>query len=67
LLEQVSKTRIPLRVTKHGQPIADVVPVPVRHDANDANWLGSLAGTMTIVGDVVSRVIDLNDIEALKD
>ena len=64
LLEQVNKTKKPLRVTRRGKPIADVVPpaeTPKRH------WLGSMAGTFEITGDIISPVIDLEDIEALHD
>jgi hypothetical protein len=32
-----------------------------------ANRLGRMKGTVEIVGDIVSPVIDLEDIEALKD
>jgi len=64
LLDQVNKTKIPIRVTKRGKAIAEVYPA-----APDAgrDWIGSMVGKMEIVGDIVSPVIDLNDIEALKD
>lgn len=32
-----------------------------------ANWLGRMKGTIEIMGDIASPVIDLEDIEALKD
>ena len=63
LLDQVNKTKHPLRVTKRGKAIADVVPpaaVPER------NWMGSMAGRMKIKGDILSPVIDITEIEALK-
>ncbi len=65
LLEQVNKTKKPLRVTRRGKPIADVVPPADR--PGEREWLGWMAGTAKIVGDVVSPVIDLDDIEALRD
>ena len=65
LLEQVRKTKKPIRITRYGKPVAEVVPAgPV---ANKRSWLGSMAGTAEIMGDIVSPVIDLNDIEALRD
>ena len=65
LLDQVNKTKTPLRVTRRGKPVADVVPVEV--EAEGGGWMGSLAGIMKITGDIVSPVIELDDIEALKD
>ncbi len=65
LLEQVRKTKKPLRITRYGKPVADVVPAAPA--ALERNWLGSMAGTAEILGDIVSPVIDLNDIEALRD
>jgi len=65
LLEQVRKTKKPIRITRFGKPVAEVVPAgPVE---KTGSWLGSMAGKMEIVGDIVSPVIDLNDIEALRD
>ena len=55
LLDQVRKTKKPIRVTRFGKPVADVVPpAPV---VGPADWLGSLADTMEILGDIVSPVI----------
>jgi len=65
LLEQVRKTKKPIRITRFGKPVAEVVPPsPTKQKAD---WLGSMKGTFEIVGDIVSPVIDLNDIEALRD
>jgi len=65
LLEQVRKTKKPIRITRYGKPVADVVPAAPAPQKR--SWLGSMAGKMEIVGDIVSPVIDLNDIEALRD
>ena len=54
ILEQVRKTRKPVRVTRFGEPVAEVVP-PSPHK-RPANWLGCMAGTARIVGDIVSPV-----------
>lgn len=65
LLEQVNKTKKPLRITRHGKPVADVVPaVPI---VDRAALFGSMRNSIKILGDIVSPVIDLDDIEALRD
>jgi len=64
LLEEVSKTKTPLRVTRRGQAIADVIPAS--SDVEERNWMGSMSGSMEITGDVLSPVIEIQEIEALK-
>jgi len=64
LIEQVQKTRQPLRITRHGRPVAEVIPAgPDRK----RKFLGDMKGTAKIVGDVVAPVIDVDDIEAYRD
>jgi prevent-host-death family protein len=64
LIERVHKTRQPLRITRHGRPVAEVIPSgPDRK----RKFLGDMIGTAEIVGDIVSPVIDLEDIEAYRD
>jgi prevent-host-death family protein len=64
LLEEVQKTRKPIRVTRFGRPVADIVPI-----ASDpqTDWIGSMKGTVEILGDVVSPANDESDWEALRD
>ncbi len=64
LLEEVQKTKIPLRVTRRGKAIADVIPAAPETEERD--WLGSMSGSIEITGDTVSPVIEIHDIEALK-
>ncbi len=64
LLEEVSKTKTPLRVTRRGKAIADVIPTS--SEAEERSWIGSMSGSIDIVGDIVSPVIDIEAIEALK-
>lgn len=64
LLEEVSKTRTPLRVTRRGKALADVIPAS--SEAEERSWIGSMSGSIDIVGDIVSPVIDIEAIEALK-
>ncbi len=65
LLEQVRKTKKPIRVTRFGEPVAEVVPPGPA--VAEADWLGSMADTMEIVGDIVSPVIEETEWEALRD
>ncbi len=62
VLDQVGKTGRPVRITRFGKPVADVVPPgpPERPD----NWLGCMVGTATIVGDITAASEDLVDWEA---
>jgi prevent-host-death family protein len=65
ILDQVEKTKSPVRITRHGKPVADVVPtVP---DVDRAALFGCMRDSIQILGDIVSPVIDLDEIEALRD
>ncbi len=64
MLEQVRKTKKPIRITRRGQPVAEIVPPSA---AKQKNWLGSMKGTGEILGDIVSPVIALNDFEVMRD
>jgi prevent-host-death family protein len=63
-LERVRRTGRPLRVTRFGKPIADVVPAAPEERRRD--WLGSLRGTLEIRGDVVGPTGDLVKWDALE-
>jgi prevent-host-death family protein len=63
LLEEVRKTKKPVRVTRFGKPVADVVPPSV---AAPADWIGSMKDTIKILGDIVSPAADEDDWEALR-
>jgi len=64
VLERVRKTRKPVLVTRFGVPVAEVVPpsAPER----PAGWLGALAGTGRIVGDIVAPATEVEDWEVLR-
>jgi prevent-host-death family protein len=64
LLEDVDKTKISLLVTRRGRPIAEVIPTSPNME--ERTWLGSMSDSMEITGDVVSPVIEIQEIEALK-
>jgi prevent-host-death family protein len=61
-LERVRRTGRPLRITRFGKPVADIVPAapePARE-----GWLGSMRGTAEIVGDITAPSSELVDWEA---
>ena len=64
VLERVRKTRKPILVTRFGEPVAEVVPpAPTK---TRGSWLGSMAGTATIRGDVVGPVTTEKEWDALR-
>jgi prevent-host-death family protein len=65
ILENVEKTKQPIRITRHGKPVAEVIPSKPVMDR--AAWIGSMKDSIQILGDIVSPVIDLDEIEALRD
>jgi prevent-host-death family protein len=64
LLDQVQKTKKPIRITRHGKPVAEVVPLT---PARSSDWMGSMKGRMEILGDIVSPASSPNDWEVLRD
>ena len=62
ILEEVRKTRKPVRVTRFGKPVADVVP-PSPGKAT-GRQLGSMVGTGKIIGDIVGPTGSWDDWEA---
>ena len=63
VLERVRKTRKPIRVTRFGEPVAEVVPPSAK--PKKKSWIGSMAGTMQIHGDIVAPASDEEDWEVL--
>jgi prevent-host-death family protein len=53
VLEEVRRTGAPVRITRFGRPVAEVVPyrAPKR-----ASWLGCMADSGEILGDIVGPV-----------
>ena len=64
VLERVRKTRKSIIVTRFGEPVAEVVPPPA--GKHKGGWLGSMAGTARIKGDIVSPAGDAGDWQVLK-
>jgi prevent-host-death family protein len=65
ILEEVRKTRKPIRVTRFGKPVAEVVP-PSPQKATRRR-LGCMVGTGAILGDIVGPTGSLQDWEAGRD
>lgn len=52
LMDEVSKTKNPIIITKRGKPVAKLVPVEsVQH-----GFFGCMKGSVRIVGDIVSPI-----------
>jgi prevent-host-death family protein len=62
ILEEVRKTRRPIRVTRFGKPVAEVIPPSP--EERPKTWLGCMAGSMKIVGDIVGPTGSFDDWEA---
>ncbi|MBW2429598.1 MAG: type II toxin-antitoxin system Phd/YefM family antitoxin [Deltaproteobacteria bacterium] len=65
LLGDVKKTGKSILVTRKGEPIALVTPPPPPPKPD--RWLGCMAETVKITGDIISPVFDEEEWEALKD
>jgi prevent-host-death family protein len=64
VLERVRKTGEVVVVTRFGEPVAEIVPP--QSSRKPKHWVGSLAGTGQINGDIVSPAGDEDDWEALR-
>lgn len=64
VLERVRRTGKPVRVTRFGKPVADIVPPhpPTR----STDWVGAMRGKGEIVGDVVAPAGDPRDWDAVE-
>jgi antitoxin (DNA-binding transcriptional repressor) of toxin-antitoxin stability system len=63
VLERVRQTRQAVLVTRFGRPVAEIIPPPP--PAPSKNWLGSLAHTGRLKGDIVTPASEEDDWEAL--
>ena len=59
VMDEVQKTGEPVLITKHGKPVAKLVPAPTPSD----DIFGYMAGKVKIVGDIVSPIIPEEDWE----
>ena len=63
VLDRVQHTGISIQVTRRGRPIAEVRPTVA---APSADWLGCMASSGTITGDLVPPVAGADEWEALR-
>ena len=63
VMERVRRTGRPVRVTRYGRPVADVVPAAPA--AREKRALGFLKDATTISGDLMAPVADVRDWDAL--
>ena len=64
ILEQVRKTRTPIRVTRFGEPVAEVVPPSP--EKSTGLRLGCMSGTGRIMGDIVGSISDESEWDAAR-
>jgi prevent-host-death family protein len=57
VMDEVQAKRVTVVITKHGKPVAKLVPVETKND----DLFGFLRGKVTIVGDVVSPALTLEE------
>ena len=55
LMDEVARTGQPVVITKHGRPVAQLVPVP----AERTSLFGYMKNTVTIKGDIVAPTGEL--------
>ena len=65
VLERVRSTKKPIRVTRFGKPVAEVVPPTSVEERS--SWIGSMKNSMRIKGDIVSPATNEDDWEVPRD
>src|ERR1700687_1467929 len=65
VLERVRSTKKPIRVTRFGKPVAEIVPPTSIEERS--SWIGSMKNSMRITGDIVSPATDEDEWEVLRD
>lgn len=63
MIEQIEKTKQPIRITRRGKVVAEVGPAK---PTDDRSWIGSMKETK-ILGDIISPAADEDEWEALRD
>jgi antitoxin (DNA-binding transcriptional repressor) of toxin-antitoxin stability system len=56
-LAEVRRTRVPVRVTRFGKPVADIVPPQEKHRKS---WLGCMRDESELIGDLVDTELWAN-------
>ena len=65
VLERVHKTKRPICITRHGKPLAEVIPASSVQERSA--WIGSMKDSVEIIGDIISPVNEESEWEALRD
>ncbi len=52
LMDEVKQKHISITITKHGKPVAKLVPI----EESEEDFFGCLKGTVTIQGDIVAPI-----------
>jgi prevent-host-death family protein len=65
VLEQVRRSKKPIRITRFGKPVADVIPPPAK--VRRGGWLGSMKGRMEILGDIGAPIVGPSEWEVLRE
>jgi prevent-host-death family protein len=63
-LERVRRTGRPLRITRFGRPLADVVPA--QPESSTGGWLGAMQGRGRVTGDLIEPVTEAAEWHALR-
>ena len=64
LLDRVKRTGKPILVTRRGEAIAKIIPLPELD--RPLRWLGALMSSGEIIGEIVAPASDESEWEALK-
>ena len=64
VVQRVKRTGRPILITRFGEPMAEVVP-PSRRASKGA-WLGSMQGSVEVLGDEIGPALDANRWHALR-
>ena len=65
LLEEVRRTKAPIRVTRFGKAVAEIVPASTVVDREA--WIASMKGSFKILGDIIEPASEEGEWEALRD
>jgi prevent-host-death family protein len=64
ILKQVRQTGEPVRITRSGKTIAEVLPISAKKRKRRTTWLGCLVGTARIADDIGDPTADQSGREA---